>query len=138
MKALKQDQAWIMLINSCERSMQSISEKVVTTWPNIRFQRGHHSNPAFPARFWGSFTNSLREDIESIDISIDFRWGIHVIEATADVAYESGKILSELPVYAIPLKDDDSLAEDIARETAVQISDYIQEQWELIGRALQV
>jgi hypothetical protein len=131
----EQDQSWSTLTSICEKAMQSVSEKVAATWPSVRFRSGYNSNPAFPLRLWGSFTDPLREDVEGVDISIDFKWGGQVVEVTADVAYESGKVLSELPMHLIPLKDG-SLVEDKACEVAASVSNYVQEQWKLIGEAL--
>jgi hypothetical protein len=133
---IKQGEIWVALRSICEASLQSVGEKVVAAWPHIDFQSGDCSNPAFPIGLWGSFTNSLRGDIEGVDISVDFKWGNQVVEVIADVAYESGEILSEWPVQFIPLADDGSLIEDIAREVAIKVSGYLQGQWELVGKAL--
>ena len=134
--SVEQDQLWVTLRSICEAALQSVAGKVAVTWPDIGFQSGHYSNRAFPMWFWGSFTNSLREHVGGVDISIDFKWGEQVVEVTADVARESGEILSEFPIQFIPLRDDGSLAEDTAREITLSVSDYVQEQWKLVGKAL--
>ena len=133
---VEQDRLWVTLRSMCEAALQSVAGKVAATWPDIGFQSGHHSNRAFPMWFWGSFTNSLREHVEGVDISIDFKWGEQAVEVTADVARESGEILSEFSIQFIPLRDDGSLVENTALEITSSVSDYVQEQWELIGRIL--
>jgi hypothetical protein len=132
----RRDDIWTALRNICEESLQSLAKKVTTVWPHIHFRSGDSSNPAFPLGLWGSFAHSQLEDQEGVDVSIDFKWGNQTVEVTADVAYESGKILSELPIQYIPLEDDGSLTEDKAYEIAMSVSKYVQVQWELIGKAL--
>jgi hypothetical protein len=79
----------------------------------------------------------LRDDKGPVDISIDFKWADHnVVEAMADVAYESGEVLSTLPIQSIPLKGNGSIVESAVHEVATRISEYLQQQRELIGRAL--
>lgn len=132
----RHDDIWTVMRNICEESLQLLAKKVATVWPHIHFRSGDSSNPAFPLRLWGSFVHSQLEGLEGVDVSIDFKWGNQTVEVTADVAYESGKILSELSIQFIPLKDDGSLTEDKAYEVATSVSKYVQAQWELIGKAL--
>ena len=121
----------------CEEALKSVSAKVISVYPETRFRMGHSANAAFPARFWGSFIDLTNEHQESVDIAIDFKWGEQAIEIITDVAYESGEILSDLPIQYIPLRDTDNIEEAEATETVNKVTDYVCKQWDLIGRALQ-
>jgi hypothetical protein len=136
MSRQEEDPLWAVVESTCERAIRSLSERVIAAWPNAHIQSGHYSTPVFPARFWATFTDALREEKEAVDVSIDFKLGEQVVEVTADVAYESGEILSMLPVQEIPLNKDGSLAADKAREVITRVAEYAQEQWELIGTSL--
>jgi hypothetical protein len=131
-----QQELWEFLKNSCEEALRAIGDKVTVAHPHLQFRTGKWSTDIFPLSFWGSFTNPLRQDSQGVDISIDFKWGKQVVEVSADVAYESGKILSEIPVQFIPLMEDGSLAADIASKVLTKVLDYVGEQSELIVKAI--
>lgn len=136
MSRQKEDPLWSGVESTCERAIRSLSEKVIAAWPNVHIQSGHYGTPVFPARFWATFTDALREAKEAVDVSIDFKLGEQLVEVTADVAYESGEILSMLPVQVIPLNNDGSLVADKAREVTTKVAEYTQGQWELVGKSL--
>lgn len=134
---MKPQQYWDNLMEVCENALKSVGEKAISIYPKTRFRMGRSSNAAFPARFWGSLSSLIHKNRESIDISIDFKWGDQTIEVMADVAYESGEILSELPVQYIPLLDVDTIVEDVAITAVNKVVDYVSRQWELIDQILQ-
>ena len=134
--SINQGEIWAELRTICEEALQALAQQVTTVWPQFHFQSGDSSNPAFPLGLWGSFTHKQMENREGVDVSIDFRWDKDVVEVIADVAYESGQILSESPAQYIPLREDGGIAADTAYEVARRISKYVRAQWELIGTAL--
>jgi hypothetical protein len=127
---------WEELRYMCQDALQSLAAQVIPCYPHVQFRSGYGSNPAFPLRLWGSFTCTLKEETEGIDVSIDFKWGDGVVEVTADVAYESGRLLSELPCLVIPLAEDGSLVAAKAREVVLQVAAYVKAQESLVSSAL--
>ena len=60
------------------------------------------------------------------------------IEVTADVAYDTGEILSELPAQNISLRGKDIIVEDEAIPLANKLIDYVNVQFELIDRCIRI
>ncbi len=135
---MKPQYCWDNLIKACEQALKSLGDKVLSVHPEVCFRMGYWSNEAFPARFWGSFTGPICGNKGSIDISIDFKLEDQAIEVTADVAYETGEILSELPAQNISLRGKDIIVEDEAIPLANKLIDYVNVQFELIDRCIRI
>lgn len=131
---MKPHYCWENLLKACEQSLKSLGDKVLSVYPEVCFRMGCWNNEAFPARFWGSFIAPSCD--KSIDVSIDFKWGNQVIEVTADVSYETGEILSEMPSQSISLQGKDIIVDDEVIRLINVLVDYVDEQWELIDRCV--
>lgn len=127
---MKPQYCWENLLNACEQSLKSLGDKVLSVHPEVCFRMGRWNNEAFPARFWGSFIAASCD--KSIDFSIDLKWGNRVIEVTADVSYDTGEILSEMPSQSISLQDKNIIIEDEVTTLINILVNYVNEQWRLI------
>lgn len=127
---MKPQYCWENLLKTCEQSLKSLGDKVLSVHPEVRFRMGCWNNEAFPARFWGSIIAPSCD--KSIDVSIDLKWGNRVIEVTADVSYDTGEILSEMLSQSISLQDKDIIIEDEVTTLINILVNYVNEQWKLI------
>lgn len=115
-----------------EQTFQRILKPLMRSIPDLTITTGYSHNATFPFRAYATLACTARQRV--IDVSVDCKRVADHLEINADVARESGELLSAMPTYQLLLSPSVSAAD--GDQAFTEIVRYLENQVDLIRAAL--
>ena len=123
---------WTQVWDQLTKVFQGLAAQIQQIIPECSMKAGRNSNDIFP--FWAYATFTSPQSVMGIDVSVNCKLSESYVLIWADVAKETGLVLSEFPSRQIAVHTSSTEAEIV--QAFGEVEAYLKNQVELIYREL--